>query len=117
MNINYIMLVINTIFGGITGVVKYLLNLFNTQVLARITNKEEAQKYVKDVRAFSVFLTAIVENHGDAMSEGKREAANAVIAAVDTLAKALEDFTIDETEFDEIIQAVKDAVSKWKKAK
>ena len=117
MNINYIMLVLNTIFGGITGVVKYLLNLFNTQVLARITNKEEAQKYVKDVRAFSVFLNAIIENHGDSMSEGKRDAANAVIAAVDTLAKALEDFTIDETEFDEIIQAVKDAVSKWKKAK
>lgn len=103
--------------GGLAGLIKYVLDLFNAQILGRITNKETGLKYIKDVRAFSTFLRVIIENHSDDFSEGRKAILNSILAAVDELAKALEDFEINQDELDAIIEKVKDAIDVWKKAK
>ena len=103
--------------GGLAGLIKYVLDLFNTQILGRITNKETGLKYIKDVQAFSTFLRVIIENHSDDFSEGHKAALNSILAAVDELSKALEDFEINQDELDAIIEKVKDAIDAWKKAK
>lgn len=103
--------------GGLAGLIKYVLDLFNTQVLDRIPNKETGIKYIKDVQAFSAFLRVIIENHSDDFSEGRKSALNSILAAVDELAKALEDFEINQEERDAIIEKVKEAIDVWKKTK
>jgi hypothetical protein len=102
--------------GGLTGLIKYVLDLFNTQILARIPDKETGLKYIKDVQAFSVFLRTVVEIHSDDLSDSRKAALNSILAAVDELAKALEDFEINQDELDAIIEKVKDAIDAWKKA-
>ena len=103
--------------SGLSGLIKYVLDLFNTQVLARISNKDVGIKFIKDAQALSAFLRAIIENHSDDFSEGRKVALNSILVAVDELAKALEDFEINQEELDAIIEKVKEAIDTWKKAK
>ena len=103
--------------GGMAGIIKYFLDVFNDQVLGRISNKESAAKYLHDVQAASIFLRAIMENHDEDLSEERKEAFAAILVAIDELAEALEDFELEQKELDEIIEAVKKAIDAWKKAK
>ena len=103
--------------GGLAGLIKYVLDLFNTQVLARIPNKETGVKYIKDAQALSAFLRAIIENHSNDFSEEHKSALKSILATVDELAKALEDFEVKQEELDAIIDKVQTAIDAWKKAK
>ena len=117
MNISKIKGIFALLTGGLSGFIKYGLDVFNVQVLGRIPNKEMGVKYIMDVQAFSLFLRTVTENHKDDLTEKRREALNAILAATDELAKALEDFKIEESELEKIIAKVKDAIDAFKKAK
>ena len=102
--------------GGMAGIIKYSLDVFNNQVLGRISNKESAAKYLHDVQAASTFLRAIMENHDEDLSEERKEAFAAILVAIDEFAEALEDFELEQEELDDIIEAVKVAIDAWKTA-
>ena len=103
--------------GGISGILAYFTNVINTQWLSQIKDKETAIKYLNDARALSVLIRTILANHGDSLSEGKRQAVEAVLAAIDELIKALEDFKVEATETASIIEKIKEAIEAFKKAK
>ena len=105
------------LFGGVTGLIKALLDWFNDRVLSRIEDKETAAKCLADIRDFRVLLGAVFARHTEWMSEARRVAADKILAAIDTLCAALEDFKLNPEELDAIIDAVKEAIDAWKKAK
>ncbi|MBO6031910.1 MAG: hypothetical protein J6Q22_10755 [Prevotella sp.] len=117
MNISKIKAAYALLTGGVAGIIKYFLGIFNTQILGKIPNKEASVKYLLDVRAAHTFIGAILANHSEDISEGRKSVLLSILAAIDELAKAIEDFEVDETEFDEIIQKVKKAIDAWKKAR
>ena len=117
MSISIIKSICALITGGIAGLVKYFLNAFNQQVLGRITNKETGLKYLRDVQAVYALVRSIMENHAADFSDKRKAAGDAILAAIVELTKALEDFEVNETEFDGIIAKVKEAIDAWKKAK
>lgn len=102
--------------GGITGILKYLLTAFNRQVLGKITNKETGLKYLKDAQAVYAFVRAILDNHKNDLTEEKKKRGEAVLAAIEELTKALEDFEVDVDELNAIIAKVNEAIDAFKKA-
>lgn len=117
MNISKIKAALALITGGLAGIIKYVLNVFNEQVLGRIPNKETGAKYLRDAQATYAFLRAIMENHSEDLSEDRKGKLNAILAAIEELTKALEDFEVNEGELDEIFKKVSDAIDAFKKAK
>ena len=103
--------------GGLAGLVKYLLEVFNKQILGKITDKETGLKYLRDVQSVYALIRSIIENHAADFSEKRKAAGDAILAAIEELTKALDDFEVNETEFDGIIAKVKEAIDSWKKAK
>ena len=116
MKFSKIKAVIALVFGGMAGVIKYALNVFNEQVLGRITDKVTGAKYIKDAQAVIALLQAILENHADDFSEQRKAVLKTIIEAIDELAKALEDLNVSEEELDSIIEKVKAAIDAWKAA-
>lgn len=117
MKISKLKAALSLLTGGFAGIIKYVLNVFNEQVLGRIPNKEAGVKYIKDAQAVYAFIRAIMENHSEDLSAERKECLSAILSAIDELTKALEDFSINEQELDDIIIKVKDAIDAWKKAK
>ena len=103
--------------GGVAGIIKYVLDVFNQQVLAKIPNKETGAKYLKDAQAVYTLLRAIMDNHADDFSAQRKEIFVAILAAVEELTKVLEDFTVSETELDAVVAKIQAAIDAWKKAK
>ena len=103
--------------GGLSGIIKYVLNVFNEQVLGKIPNKEVGAKYLRDAQAVYTFLKAVIENHSADISESRKECLQAILSAIEELTKALEDFEVNETELDDIIKKVAEAIDAFKKAK
>lgn len=104
-------------FGGMSGVVKYTLDVFNSQVLGKLTDKEAGARYIKDAQAVNALLRAIMENHSTDLSEKRKESLSKILEAIEELIKALEDFKIEPDELDAIIEKVKDAIDAFKTAK
>jgi len=117
MNLSTLTSIYVLITGGLAGLIKYLLEAFNKQVLGKITDKKTGLKYLKDVQAVYALVRTIMENHAADFSEKRKAAGDAILAAIEELTKALEDFEVNETEFDSIITKVKEAIDAWKKAK
>lgn len=101
----------------IAGIIKYVLTVFNEQVLGRIKDKDTGLKYVKDTQAVSACLRAILENHVNDMGQERKVALESIVAAVDSLANALEDFEVNMEELDMILARVNAAIDAWKKSK
>lgn len=117
MNIGKIKAALALLTGGLSGLIKYVLKVFNEQVLGKIPDKETGAKYLRDAQATYSFLRAIMENHSSDLSEDRKEKLNAILSAIEELTKALEDFEVNETELDGIIKKVSDAIDAFKKAK
>ena len=105
------------VFGGYEGLIKYAVGIFNENVLAKIPNKETAAKYLSDAQAVCTLIRVVLANHGDSFTEGRKASLEAILAAIEELSKALEDFTVSESEIEAITEKVKDAITVWKKAK
>lgn len=103
--------------GGVPGLVKALLDWFNSNVLSRISDPAEAALYCKDVKDLAFFLRSVLTRHSGWMSESSRNAFVAVIDAIDCLAAALEDCKFTPEELDGLVDAVKAAIDAWKKAR
>lgn len=116
MNISKIKAALALITGGLAGIIKYVLNVFNKQVIGRIPDKETAAKYLKDAQATYAFLRSIMEIHSEDLSEDRKGKLNAILAAIEELTNSLEDFEVNETELDEIFKKVSDAIDAFKKA-
>ena len=117
MKISRIKALFSLLTGGIAGIIKYVLNVFNVQVLGRITNKETGLKYVRDIQAAYVFLRTVMGNHSDDLSDARKACLSSILTALEELTKALEDFNVNENELDGIIEKVTDAIDAWKKAR
>lgn len=117
MTISKIKAAIALFTGGTAGIIKYFLDIFNTQVLAKIPNKEMGAKYIADIQAACTLIKTIMENHKGDLSDKRKESLTAVLTAIEELAKAIDDFKISEEELDAIIAKVKAAVDAFKKAK
>lgn len=117
MKISKLKAALSLLTGGFAGIIKYVLNVFNEQVLGRIPNKEAGFKYLKDAQAVYAFIGAVMENHSADLSEERKACLSSILSAVGELTKALEDFAINEQELDDIVTKVKDAIDAWKKAK
>ena len=115
MTVSKIKALFALLFGGISGVVKCVLEAFNTQILSKIPNQETGAKYIKDARAVYALLRAIMENHADDLSEKRKESLTKILSAIEELTKALEDFKIEADELDAIVEKVKDAIDTFKK--
>lgn len=116
MTISKLKAVLALITGGLAGIIKYVLKVFNQQVIGSIPNKETAAKYLRDAQATYAFLRAIMEIHSEDLSEDRKVKLNAILSAIEELTKALEDFEVNETELDEIFKKVSDAIDAFKKA-
>lgn len=103
------------LFGG-TSLIKAVLDWFNEKVLSRISDPDEAKCYSEDVSDFCRLVRGVLERHDRWMSDATRSAWAAVIGAIDTLAKALENCNIDEDELDAVVESVKAAIAAWKVA-
>lgn len=117
MRVNKLKSLYALLTGGVTGLLKYLLDALNTQILGKIKNKEDGLKYFKDAQAANALVRAILDNHSGDISEERRKKGEAILAAIEELTKALEDFEINETELDGIIAKVNAAIDSFKKAK
>lgn len=117
MKISKIKSIFALLTGGISGLIKYLLDVFNTQVLSRIKDRDCGTKYIKDAQAISAFIKSILDNHANDLTEKRKEAICSILAAIDELAKALEDFEVNREELDAIIDKVQEAIDTWKKSK
>ena len=117
MKISTIIALYALLTGGVWGVLKYLLNAINTQVLGKIKDKATGLKYLKDVQAVYALVRAILENHANDISQERKISGEAILAALEELTKALEDFEVNETELDGIIAKVNAAIDSFKKAK
>ena len=106
-----------SLFGGVTTIIEYALEWFNTKVLAKITDAEEYTAYCTDVIEFGVYLDGVFNRHQKWMSEAKREASAATINAIKELASALQDRTLTKEEVDSIVDKVIACIEAWKKAK
>lgn len=103
--------------GGVTGLLKYGLSAFNEKVLGKITDKESAAKYLKDVKAGYAFIGSVIVNHADDLSPAKKAAADATLAAMQELTGALEDFEVDQDELTRIVAKINACIDAWKAAK
>ena len=92
MNYSKIKAALSLLTGGLSGLIKYVLKVFNEQVLGKIPNKETGAKYLRDAQAIYSFLQSVIENHSDDLSEDRKVKLKAVLAAIEELTKALEDF-------------------------
>lgn len=117
MTISKLKAILALITGGLAGIIKYVLNVFNKQVIGCIPDKETAAKYLRDAQATYAFLRSIMEIHSEDLSEDRKVKLNAILAAIEELTKALEDFEVNESELDEIFKKVSDAIDAFKKAK
>ena len=117
MDINKVKALYALLTGGIGGILKYINRTVNTQLLGKIKDKETALKYIKDVQAIYALCRTLLDNHGDKLSESKKKAADKVLAALEELTKALEDFRIDDEEVDAIIERINDAIDAFQAAK
>lgn len=117
MNISKLKAALALLTGGLPGVIKYVLNVFNEQVLGRIPDKETGLKYLKDAQATYAFLRAVMENHTEDLSQEKLNILSSILTAIEELTKALEDFHVNETELDGIIAKVNLAIEAWKKSR
>lgn len=115
MEINKFKALMALLTGGIPGLIKYALNVFNEQVLAKIRDLKAAEPYLKDAQSLCTFLGAILENHSADLSESRKDCIVSIMAALEELIKALQDFTVEEEELDQIIQKVNVAIDAWKK--
>lgn len=109
--------IIALLTGGFAGLIKYFLDVFNSQVLANIPNKETGIKYIKDVQALYSLIRALMDNHSEDLSEKRKYSLEKILSALEELTKALEDFTIDVDELDAIVEKAKDAIDAYKKNK
>lgn len=114
MKISKLKAIFALLLGGPVGLIKYALGIFNEQVLSKIPNKEVGVKYIKDTLAVSCLLRTILENHEDSISEKRKAVIGAILAALEELAKALEDFEVNQNEIDSIVEKVQKAISTWK---
>lgn len=105
------------ITGGIPGLIKYALVVFNEQVLSKIPNKEVGLKYMRDAQYVYNLIRDLLKNHYDDISESRRASLGAILLALEELTNALEDYNVTETELDSIIKKVSNAIDAWKKAK
>jgi len=117
MNISKIKAVWKLTTGGVAGLIEYLLDLFNDQVLAKVKDKEEFAAYAEDVAQFVFFLDGVMNRHTKWMSDAKRAAFSATINAVKELADALKDCKFEASELDAVIEKIKAAIEAWKAAK
>ena len=105
------------ITGGIPGLIKYALVVFNEQVLSKIPNKEVGLKYMRDAQYAYNLIRDLLKNHYDDISEARRDSLGAILLALEELTNALEDYNVTEMELDSIIKKVSNAIDAWKKAK
>lgn len=117
MEVNKLKAIYALLTGGVAGLLKYLLNALNTQVLGKIKDKETGLKYLKDAQAAYAFVRSILTNHSKDISEERRNRGETILAAIEELTKALEDFEVNESELDGIIAKVNAAIDSFKKAK
>ena len=103
--------------GGVSGILKYGIDLFNTQVLGKISNKEEAVKYVEDAKAVYSLISAILKNHESDLTPDRKASLEAILAAVSELTNAIDDFEMTEDELTAIVGKIKIAIDVWKAAK
>lgn len=101
---------------GTAGIIKYFLDVSNEQVLARIPNKDVGLKYLKDVSCLYVCLRSIMENHATDISERCKACLESILATMEELTLALEDFNVNETEFKSIVEKAKVAIDAFKKS-
>lgn len=116
MNISKFKLIWTAMTGGVTGVIEYLLDIFNKQILSRI-HIDKAALYAGSVKAVADCLNNIFNLWAGKIGEEKAKAFVATIEAVSALAKALEDANVSEDELDLVIAQVKEAVEAWKAVK
>lgn len=102
--------------GGRSGCIRYLLDAFNKQVLARISSKEQAAVCLRDINAVTVFVGSLFENHSSSFSEEKKAAFRSLFKALNYLSDALTDFVVDESEFSDIVLMVGNAIQDFRKA-
>ena len=107
---------ITFLFGDVTTLLVWAVDWFNTSVLQKIKDPEEASLYCKDVKDFAFFLRSVLARHSSWMTEAKRKAFIAVIDAVDCLAAALEDLNISKEELTRLVDLVRKAIKAWKEA-
>ena len=117
MNISKIKALYALLTDGVTGIFKYLLKAINTQVLGKIKDKETAAKYLKDAQATYVLVRTVLDNHADDISDEKKKRGEAILAAIEELTKALEDFKFEETELEGIVVKINEAINAFKKTK
>ena len=117
MKISKIKGTIALITGGVSGFLKFLLKTFNEQILGKITDKETGLKYLRDAQAVYALVRAILTNHDKDLSDEKKKRGNAILAAIEELTKALEDFEVNEDELESIVKKVNEAIDAFKKAK
>jgi len=103
--------------GGISGLIEYACKWFTENVLSKIKDKDEFAAYADDVDQFGNFLEGCFNRHTKWLTEAKRAAANATIAAIRNLAAALRDCEITKDEIDAFVDAVVKAINAWKEAK
>lgn len=115
MNISTWKSIVALLTGGVKGLLKYGITAINTQVLANIKNKEDVKKYLLDVQLCTSCISGIVDNHKDDISDTTKESMKTIVEALDSLAKALEDFEVNETEINEIVDKIKIAIDSFRK--
>jgi Rad3-related DNA helicase len=116
MEISKLKALLALLTGGVPGILKYILGLFNTQVLGRIPNKEEGAKYIKDVQAVYALIRTILDVHQEDFAEKRKESLETILAAIEELTKAIEDFEMSENELTAIVDKIKVAIDAWKSA-
>jgi len=104
------------LMGGVEGLVEFVLDWFNTNVLAKIKDAEEFAAYAVDVELLATYLEGVFLRHEKWMSEGRRAALSATIAAVRELAVSLKDCKVEKAELDAIVDKVVAAIKAWKEA-
>lgn len=115
MSISKIKAIWSLLTGGIAGISKYFLAVFNDQILSKITDKVTGLKYLHDVQAAYSFLRAIMVNHSEDLSEKRKQCLETILSAIEELTKALEDFKIEEEELDTIIAKIQEAIDAFKR--
>lgn len=102
--------------GDVISIIEFGVDIVNTQFLSKIPNKEVGVMYLKDVQALTSAVGAILDNHASQMSQEKKVAGDALIDALNELAKALEDFNISPDECTMLVDKIKAAIEAFKAA-
>lgn len=105
------------LMGGVEGLVEFVLDWFNANVLAKIKDAEEFAAYASDVECFAEYLDGVFNRHQKWMSEARRSALVATINAVREMAMSLKDCKVEKSELDAIVDKVVAAIKAWKDAK